>query len=684
MAVAEMRKVIFVGEKEVEERFIKKLSEVGIFQPVPVDKKTLKFLKVPEVKTDSLQNALNKIESAINFLTQFEEKKFDLGLFPSKLIVHPEKWSKWIKDFKWERVCRMCEEIEKDTEKIKEELSSLKEEYTNLLPWRKMTFPLTILKASKYLDCQAGIVPAESKNLILKLTQKKPIHALILEEVGRKIYLLLIFTREKKEEVEKILQKAKGEKVKLKEDIAPSERIENIKKRYKELEERKKEILNQAKNLVQEKPKLMVFYDYFYDQLKEKKARSSSGISRYTFFLEGWIKKDDIVTLKKIMKEFPRVEAVVRKPDKRESSKIPVALSNSGLFKPFELVTELYGLPRYIEIDPTPFLAPFFALFLALCLTDGGYGILLVIFSFLIPRKIQVGEGGKKLFSMLFISGLVTILVGTLTGGIFGIQIQNLPSFFDPLKKLSLFNPMQQPMIFLVIALIIGVIHLLAGISLEMIDNLRRKNITGAFLDQVTWILIIIGLLLVAAPFGKGFISQETSSQSSGGITLTLSPSQFLLLLKQMPWYSRAGFIFFLFGGITLFLFAGRKSKNIGKRLAKGAYEVYGIIQIFADILSYSRLLALGLATSVIATVVNTIASMSGGIPLLGPVAAVLILVLGHIGNLLINALSGFIHTARLQFVEFFTKFYEGGGRKFEPLRREGKYTIIREFQGGV
>jgi len=282
---------------------------------------------------------------------------------------------------------------------------------------------------------------------------------------------------------------------------------------------------------------------------------------------------------------------------------------------------------------------------------------------------------------MLFISGLVTIVLGTVTGGIFGIHLQQVPAFLAPLKKLALFNPIKEPMIFLAIALAVGVVHLLFGIALKMIDNIKKGKIGAALLDQFSWMILIIGLLMVMAPYAKSFFSgQAASTNTMTELPLSLSPSEFLILWKGMLLYSKVGLVLAISGIMVLFFFSGRASKRLGKRLAKGVYEVYGIIQLFADILSYSRLLALGLATSVIATVVNTIAGMAGEIPILGPIAIVCILILGHIGNLLINALSGFIHTSRLQFVEFFTKFYESGGQRFDPLKREGKYTVIREI----
>jgi len=677
MAIAEMRKILLIGESSLREKVVKKLQQLGIFQATPPGKESVAdFFQKTEVELESLQENLSRLEEGINFLSQFEEKKFELGFFPTRVVVKPADYNNWVKNFNWKRICQKCQKIQEEIEKTKERIFSLREEYLNLSPWRKLPLALKDLKTSKYVEAQPLIIPQESRPLLFKLTEKVPIHAQILGEVGRKVYILLIFLKDKREHVDQLIHKLKGEKVKLTEEVMPSHRLRKIKQEIENLEKKRKDLLEEAANLTKEKIKLMTLYDHFYDLLQEKKAHLHSRVSRYTFLLEGWVRKEDLPVLKEALTAFNQIEVIIKKPTKKEQSRIPIALSNSRIFKPFELITELYGLPRYVEIDPTPFLAPFFALFLAFCLTDGGYGIILALLAYLIPKKVQVTEGGRKLFSLLFISGLVTIVIGTVTGGLFGVELQKLPEFLLPLKKLALFNPINEPMTFLMIALAMGVIHLLTGIALEMKDKLRRGDVGGAFLDQFTWIVLIIGLLLAFLPQIKGFLSGE-----GGGLALSLSPGQILELWKKSPLYSRIGSIFTLGAAAILFFFSGRKSKNIGKRLAKGAYEVYGIIQLFADILSYSRLLALGLATSVIATVVNTIAQMAGGIPVLGPVALVLILVLGHLGNLLINCLSGFIHTARLQFVEFFTKFYEGGGKRFEPLKREGRYTIVTEIK---
>ncbi|KKM66951.1 hypothetical protein LCGC14_1476060, partial [marine sediment metagenome] len=293
------------------------------------------------------------------------------------------------------------------------------------------------------------------------------------------------------------------------------------------------------------------------------------------------------------------------------------------------------------------------------------------------------GEGGKKLFLILFITGLITIAIGIMTGGIFGIELSQLPPSLAFLEKLTLLNPMQEPMVFLLICLALGVIHILVGMALEVWDKLKRKEIASAILDHFSWIAIVIGLLLILSPlvtdmFLGGVQSGAGGEELSGtGVSISFSPENIMKIWNGLPGYSKIGVVMFLWGMLALFLFVGRKSKNLFTRFAKGGYELYGIVQIFADILSYSRLLALGLATAVIASVINTIAVMLGETPFIGPVLMVIILIVGHLGNILISCLSGFIHTCRLQFVEFFIKFYEGGGTSFKPFQREGKYINI-------
>ena len=654
MAVCEMRKVYIVGDRDAHELIIKRLSELGVLQLKKVEGNLISSVfKQTKIKTDDIEEKLSKLNWTISYLGQFEKAGAGLGLFPSKRVISRRQFLNWIKNFDWEKICDRCSELHRKSETLTEEKKNLLERYGFLLPWRKLPISLEKLQGTKSVAYQLGIIPQEKRDALEKeISRLKGAHLHILQEGEGKIYLLLAYIRELEKNIESLSQEVKMEKVQFKEFKGiPEEELRKIKRSVAQIDDQLKKIREELEKITKEKIKLMAFYDHFYNLLQERRATSYTWRSSYTFTLEGWIRKQDIQPLRNGLKDYSLIDIVIREPNEEEEKDIPVALSNKRIFKPFELVTELYGTPRYFEIDPTPFLAPFFAVFLALCLTDGGYGVILALLAYFIPKKVQVGESGKRLFSILFISGLLTIVVGTITGGMFGIQISQLPAFFAPLKRLTLFDPLKQPMVFLVISLALGVVHLLLGIVLAFWEDLRKGDINSAILDHLSWIVLILGVIL----FGL---------------------SKLGVLGKS---FTTPALIMFLPAAIILFLFAGRKSKSLFVRFGKGAFELYGLISLFGDVLSYSRLLALGLATSVIATVVNLIANMASGIPLIGPVCMVIILILGHLGNIAINTLSGFIHTARLQFVEFFGKFYEGGGKNFTPFKQEGKYTIMEK-----
>ncbi|TES87173.1 V-type ATP synthase subunit I [Candidatus Aerophobetes bacterium] len=651
MAVAEMRKVYLIAEKSLRDSIITRLRELALFQVESVDGKSLaSSLEPPQVQTDDLEEAISHLGWTVDYLEQFEDRKPGLGLFPAKIMVRQEDYLHWIKNFDWEGSFQRCSEYKSSLEKLGEEKNNLSERLHLLHHWEELPLPLEKLGEGRYVSYQPGIVSREDRShLERELDNLKTTYLITLKEEANELYFLLVYSKKDSEQVESIFQKLRVEKVFFTEVGSPRRRITELKETIDRIEKEITDIETESRHLAGERIKLMTLHDHFYNLLGEKKVALDTRSSSYTFVLEGWLKKKDLSNLKKGLGEFSSLEIVVRSAGDKEEQKVPVALSNPRIFKPFEVVTHLYGLPLYIEIDPTPFMAPFFAIFLALCLTDGGYGVVLALAAYVALKKLKIGGEGRKLLWVLFISGLVTIAVGAVTGGIFGIQFSELPAFLSPLQRLVLFNPLTQPMVFLVIALCIGIVHILVGISLEIWDHLRNGRITPALLDEVPWVLIIIGGVL----FGLG-------------------------KLGHLPGFSSTLGIIMLLGGLgTLLLFAGRSSKNLFIRFGKGVYELYGLVGLFGDILSYSRLLALGLATSVIATVVNTIAKMASEIPLMGPVLMVVILIAGHMGNIGINCLSGFIHTARLQFVEFFGKFYLSGGESFRPFRREAKYILL-------
>ena len=322
---------------------------------------------------------------------------------------------------------------------------------------------------------------------------------------------------------------------------------------------------------------------------------------------------------------------------------------------PFEAITEMYSLPDYRGVDPTKYFALFYAMFFGIMLSDAGYGIVIAAACFILLRKFALEGMTYRMIKMFFYCGLSTVFWGALFGGWFGdfFQVAAKTVFHKEITINPIwFNPIDDPTRLLIWSLIFGVIHLFLGMGIKAGMLIKRGQWKDAVFDIFSWYMVITGGAMWLA---GGSISQAI-----------VKPGMYLAIV----------------GAVILLLTGGRNNKGIGK-VTGGLSALYSITSYISDILSYSRLLALGLATGVIATVVNTMGSLAGG-GVFGTIVLLVVFVIGHTFNLAINALGAFVHSSRLQYIEFFGKFYEDGGDEFDPLRKNTKYIrITSDTDGG-
>ena len=376
-------------------------------------------------------------------------------------------------------------------------------------------------------------------------------------------------------------------------------------------------------------------------------ARSSA-----TFQLEGWIPADQQEAVEAAVASITDAYYLdVREPDEGETP--PSYVENNRLVTPFEQVTNLYSRPDPNGIDATPYMTPFYVLLFGMMLSDTGYGIVLSILALLyIKLKKPTGMSGG-FAHVLFWGGLSTIVWGVLVGTIFGMDFDTLlgtnnlfPLFVDP---------MSNPIGMLILCFGLGVLHILFGVGLKMKISFSRGDWQSAIFDSFSWILIIVGLIVYAVP---------TAAKGIPAIVGTIG-------------LGMAGL-----GALLILLFKGREKKNPFSRTISGLGELYQVTGYLSDILSYARLFALGIATGVIASVFNELCMMLMGshilvLRILGIIVACALLVALHAFNIAINTLGAFVHCARLQYVEFYGKFYEPGGRAFQPLGYQTKHIRI-------
>lgn len=416
------------------------------------------------------------------------------------------------------------------------------------------------------------------------------------------------------------------------------------------------------KSFADQREQIQFLADYFTMRKEKYEVISQLLQSSHTFVLTGFVPQAEAAAIESDLQSKFDLTTEFSDPDPAEDP--PILLKNGKLGAAVSGVLESFGLPGPGEIDPSPVMSIFYYILFGLMFSDAGYGLLLIFgCGWALHKFKNMKPGTRNMIQMFFYCGITTTFWGFMFGTFFGDLVGVVASTFFGRPDIALrpiwFDPVTEPMRMLVFCMLVGIIHLFAGLALQWYQHHLQKNYKDILYDCVFWYMLLIGLIVFAL----------SSEMVVGILQLNfLLPSSVGLVAGAI-----AGI-----GAVGIVLTAGRESRNPFKRLLKGAYGLYNVTGYLSDILSYSRLLALGLATGVIGTVVNSMGSMMGG-GIGGAIFFIVVFAVGHTLNLAINLLGAYVHTNRLQFVEFFGKFYEGGGRGFKPFAAHTKYYNIKE-----
>lgn len=428
-------------------------------------------------------------------------------------------------------------------------------------------------------------------------------------------------------------------------DLAPNELSEKLMNDKEELMRERDGICEHLRELAtMYLSDIEVMYDIESTSLTNVIALQKTADTRSCSVIEGWIPYE---CSQKVTDMLDELVCAYDLRDAKEGEDVPVNLKNNGFASTFEWVIEMYSYPKYASFDPTFIMSIFYFFIFGLMFADVGYGLILTVGGFMIPKLMGMRDNTKRMFYMFGFCGISSMLMGVLFGGWFGdlpyavmenmMGIENareLVPFFNGL----LFNPLDDPMLFLVVSLAVGGVHIIAGMVIKFVLLCKDGKALDAVCDILPWWIIFGGIALI-----------------------------FVISTK-------VGLIVAGVGALIIVLTHARQEKNIVVRLLKGLLGLYDITSYASDLLSYSRILALGLAAGVIGQVVNLVGTMGGG-GIIGFVALIAACLIGHTLNLAINILGSFVHTSRLQYLEFFNKFYEDGGEKFEALEPSEKYS---------
>lgn len=623
--IVSMKKAKIVALKEEKEKLLSELQKSGLVMLIPTEEETI-LIDVSEN-----DDVIERTEKSLSFLKQYQEKK---DSFLARTEVSYDEFFNY--DHKKMDLLLELENLEKEIAFKEEENKVLLEETKFYEPWLKLEAKLEDLKSSRYTDLFVGYIGSKDEEKFLEsldaLGSDYKLYGLDKEKRAI-IYASYYLDKEEVDLLNKEFQfsELKFEDKGLVKDIV-KEKEKQIITNNLFIDEASKKLAK----LTEEKEKLYVLSDQAATDKELKLAPRQYTLE--TVYLEGWVRSDKEDALKKVLEtSVSCYDLVLLDPEEGEDP--PTCNKNNKFVAPFQSVTNMYEVPNYKEVDPNPMMSIWFWFIFGMMMGDVGYGVVMLIGGILFLKLKKPKGMLKQIGKIITYSSIPTILFGVLYGSYFGF------GWFEPVFV----NPVKEPLTVLIFSFGVGLLHIVSGLVVKMYASFKAKDYWQAILDDFPWIVLLLGL----------------------GV--------FAIGLK-IEGLSKIGLIMIAASAGIIIIFGGRRKQGFIRKITGGFTSLYGLVNHMSDVLSYSRLLALGLSTAIIAEVMNRLAGMVQG-SIIGIIMSVFIYIIGHIFNIGMGLLSAYVHDSRLQYIEFFGKFYEGGGYEFRPLSVQLKHVDAIKYK---
>ncbi len=655
MSLAQLKKVEIYGLQEERNHLLKELQELGLMEITEFTEEEEaqgRLISPDQIREEYLEQngiidrKLAEIGRALNFLEQVAPVKpsFIQQFAGVKTYLTDAEFKKLAADEgRLKKVSGELLKVDQDLVQIQSKKNQLETLLEAFKPWQKLDLAAQDLEGTANTRVALGSFESRVEQLRQALVEKGlPVYLEVINQEQLSSLLLLIMLRDNQEEVLATLSSYGVTIATLPPfEGLPASKINQIQQDLERLSQTETILKQKAISLNQERPLLQVFYDSLLSEKERLEIHSQLIQSERSFAVRGWIIAHQLSLLQERLSQ-AHLTYVLRSEDPAEGEATPVALVNNPALTPFEYLVESFSYPQAHEIDPTPFITPFFFIFFGIAFGDAGYGLILSLICAGLLLFLKMGPIGRKLSWMFLISGIAAIGFGLITG-----SVLSLPNI-----KFGIFNPLENPIMLLIIALALGLIQLYLGVIISAWNNIKAGRWADVIWNQGFWLLFLTGVVLVLAKDAIG-----------------------------LGEYSQVINVSLLAAAAGVVISNARGKKGIVKKLLAipgGLYTIYSSIGFFSDVLSYSRLMALGLSGGVMGGIMNQLAWLVvQSIPVLGWVLGGAIFLFGHTLNLGLSILGAYVHSSRLQYLEFFGKFYEGGGKPLTPFKSKSKYTFL-------
>lgn len=668
MAVQQMQKISICALKQDRKSILEILQNMKVLEVTSIldDDKEFHKMDTSSERLD-FEKAASLLDQALRVVEKYApEKKSMFASLEGKVLIGKKVYQETVeKKEELLQISKRLLALEKERAEQKASIIKTENNIESLTPWLGLNIPMN-MQGTKYTEMLLGTMQNTTleqiyQNLAEDIPEIEGVDISIISSDTDMVYLAIICMKEDSEKVEEALRSRGFARPTQIWDKEPASIKADLEDEVSKQRARIIEIEKEVRGYESRRSELRILADYYRIRAERYEVLGQIPQTEHTFLISGYVPAKEVEKIREYL--INRFQCAIDVEDLKEEEEAPVLLENNSFSSSMEGIVEAYGLPKKGEFDPTTIMSFFYVFFFGMMLSDAAYGAIIAVACFILLKKYpRMSHSMKQSIKLFFYCGLSTVVWGILFGGYFGniVDVVSGKYFGKTIAVPALwFLPLSDPMKLLVFSMLFGMIHLYVGLGIKGYKCLKDGLVLEFFCDVVLWFALLTGLILMLIP---------------SDIFASIAQTQ-IVFPKALQIFAKA---LAIIGALGILLMSGRSSKNPGLRLALGAYDLYNITGWLSDVLSYSRLLALGLATGVIASVINQMGSMMPN-NVLGVIGFIIIFIIGHTLNLAINLLGAYVHTNRLQFVEFFGKFYEGGGRAFRPFAPETKYVDIKE-----